>query len=160
MHPEKTKLVYCKDEDRPEKHENTSFDFLGDTFRPRMARNRYGKFFVSFLPAISKVSAQPIRDTIRDLAIPTKRSLCTLEDLAKLINPRVQGWINDYGKFYPSELKKVLSYVEDTLVRWAMGKYKKSRGRKKRAFCCLGRVAQRAPGLMAHWRIGCVSAVE
>ena len=116
MHPEKTKLVYCKDEDRPEKHENTSFDFLGYTFRPRMARNRYGKFFVSFLPAISKVSAQPIRDTIRDLAIPTKRSLCTLEDLAKLINPCVQGWINDYGKFYSSELKKVLSYVEDTLV--------------------------------------------
>lgn len=159
LHPEKTKLVYCKDDDRLEKHKNTSFDFLGYTFRPRMTRNRYGKFFVSFLPAISKASAQHIRDTIRDLAIPTKRSLCTLEDLAKLINPRVQGWINYYGKFYSSELKKILSYVEETLVRWAMGKYKKLRGRKKRAARCLGRVAQRAPRLMAHWRIGCVSAV-
>ena len=62
LHPVKTKLVYCKDDDRPEKHENTSFDFLSYTFRPRMARSKYGKFFVSFLPAISKASAQHIRD--------------------------------------------------------------------------------------------------
>ncbi|WP_422133016.1 MULTISPECIES: group II intron reverse transcriptase/maturase [unclassified Endozoicomonas] len=158
LHPEKTKLVYCMDEDRPEKHENTAFDFLSYTFRPRMARNRYGKFFVSFLPAISKASAQHIRDTIRELAVPTKRSLYSLDELAKLINPYVQGWINYYGKFYPSELKKVLNYVEETLVRWAMGKYKKLRGRKKRAAHCLGRVAKKAPWLMAHWRIGCVSA--
>ena len=102
-------------------------------------------YFVSFLPAISKASAQHIRDTIRELA--------------KLINPYVRGWINYYGKFYPSELKKVLNYVEATLVRWAMGKYKKLRGRKWRAFRCLGGVAKRAPLLMAHWRFGCVSAV-
>ncbi len=50
-------------------------------------------------------------------------------------------------------------YMEATLVRWAMGKYKKLRGRKKRAASCLGRVAKRAPWLMAHWRAGCVSAV-
>ena len=159
LHPVKTKLVYCKDDDRPEKHENTSFDFLSYTFRPRMTRSKYGKFFVSFLPAISKASAQHIRDTIRELAIPTKRSLYSLEELAKLINPYVRGWINYFGKFYPSELKKVLNYVEATLVRWAMGKYKKLRGRKWRASRCLGRVAKRAPLLMAHWRFGCVSAV-
>ncbi|WP_422472522.1 group II intron maturase-specific domain-containing protein [Endozoicomonas sp. ALB032] len=80
-------------------------------------------------------------------------------DVLFLINPMVRGWINYYGKFYPSELKKVLNYVEATLVRWAMGKYKKLRGRKWRASRCLGRVAKRAPLLMAHWRIGCVSAV-
>ena len=66
-----------------------------------------------------------------------ERVVDQISPLAKLINPVVQGWINDYGKFYPSELKKVLSYVEDTLVRWAMGKYKKLRRRKKQAFCCL-----------------------
>ena len=159
LHPVKTKLVYCKDDYRPEKHENTSFDFLSYTFRPRMARSKYGKFFVSFLPAISKVSAQHIRDSIRELAIPTKRSLYSLEELAKLINPMVRGWINYYGKFYPSELKKVLNYVEATLIRWAMGKYKKLRGRKWRASRCLGRVAKKAPMLMAHWQFGCVSAV-
>ena len=159
LHPVKTTLVYRKDNDRPEKHENTLFDFLSYTFRPRMARSRNGKYFVGFLPAISKASAQHIRDTIRELVIPTKRSLYSLEELAKLINPVVQGWINYYGKFYPSELKKVLNYVEATRVRWAMGKYKKLRGRKWRASRCLGRVAKRAPMLMAHWRFGCVSAV-
>ena len=159
LHPVKTKLVYCKDADRPEKHENTSFDFLSYTFRPRMAKTWYGKYFVGFLPAISRAAAQHIRDTIKELAIPTKRSRYSLEELAKLINPIVQGWINYYGKFYPSELKKVLNYVEATLVRWAMGKYKKLRGRKKRASHCLGRVARKTPLLMAHWRIGSVSAV-
>lgn len=159
LHPEKTKIVYCMDEDRTETHENTSFDFLSYTFRPRLTRNRYGKFFPSFLPAMSKASAQRIKDKIRALEIPTKRSLYSLAELAKLINPYVQGWINYFGKFYPSEMRKVLSYVEATLVRWAMGKYKKLRGRKKRAARCLGLIAQKAPWLMAHWRAGCVSAV-
>ena len=111
LHPVKTTLVYCKDEDGLEQHEHTSFDFLSYTFRPRMTRSRYGKLFVSFLPAISKASAQHIRDTIRELGIPAKRSLYSLEELAKLINPMVRGWINYYGKFYPSELKRVLNYV-------------------------------------------------
>nr|WP_256484872.1 group II intron maturase-specific domain-containing protein [Endozoicomonas sp. 4G] len=100
-----------------------------------------------------------MRDTIKALEIPKKRSLYSLPELAKLINPCVQGWINYFGKFYPSEMKRVLHYVEETLIRWAMGKYKKLRRRKLRAARCLGRVAQRAPTLMAHWRIGCVSAV-
>ena len=159
LHPNKTKLVYCMDDNRQEKHENTSFDFLGFTFRPRMARNQRGVLFVSFLPAISKASAQHIRDTIKGLEIPTKRSLYSLDQLARLINPYVQGWINYFGKFYSSELQKVLKYVEATLVRWAMGRYKKLRGRKRRAAQCLSRVAKRAPRLMAHWRIGCVSSV-
>ena len=67
----------------------------------------------------------------------------SLEELAKLINPYVRGWINYYGKFYPSELKKVLNYVEATLVRWAMGKYKKLRGRKWRGFPLFGESGQK-----------------
>ena len=159
LHPVKTKLIYCKDEYRPEKHEHTSFDFLGYTFRPRMTRSRNGRYFVSFLPAISKASAQHIRDTIRKLEIPTKRSRYSLPEIAKLINPYVRGWINYFGKFYPSEMKKALYYVETTLVRWAMGKYKKLRGHKVRAARCLGRIAHRVPMLMAHWRIGMLPAV-
>ena len=106
------RMVCCKDNDRPGVHENTSFDFLSYTFRPRMARSRNGKYLVSFLPAISKASAQAIRDTVRELKIPAKRSLYSLEELAKLINPMVLWWSNYYGKFYPSELKKALNYVE------------------------------------------------
>ena len=159
LHPVKTKLVYCKATGRPEKHEHMSFDFLSYTFRARLVRSRYGNYFVGFLPAMSKASAQHIRDTIRELAIPTKRSGYSLPEIARLINPYVQGWINYFGEFYPSEMKKALYYVEETLVRWAMGKYKKLRGHKVRAARFMGRVARRVPTLMAHWRIGMLPAV-
>ena len=65
LHPEKTKIVYCKDDDRRGQHEHIKFDFLGYTFRPRRAKNRRGKFFVSFLPAISDKAAKAIRDDSR-----------------------------------------------------------------------------------------------
>ena len=48
LHPEKTKIVYCKDANRRGSTEHTSFDFLGYTFRGRLVRGRRG-FFVSFL---------------------------------------------------------------------------------------------------------------
>ena len=54
----KTRIVYCKDDDRPGQHEHIKFDFLGYTFQPRRAKNRWGKFFISFLPAISNKAAK------------------------------------------------------------------------------------------------------
>src|SRR3954464_15417466 len=51
LHPEKTKVVYCKDANRRGEAEHTSFDFLGYTFRGRMARGPRG-YFMSFAPAI------------------------------------------------------------------------------------------------------------
>ena len=57
LHPTKTRIVYCKDDDRPGKHERRKFDFLGYTFRPRRAKSRRGKLFMSFLPAISNKAA-------------------------------------------------------------------------------------------------------
>ncbi|RPJ19340.1 MAG: group II intron reverse transcriptase/maturase, partial [Planctomycetaceae bacterium] len=58
LHPEKTRIVYCQDADRPGTYEHTKFDFLGYTFRPRRAKNRQGKPFISFLPAISNKAAK------------------------------------------------------------------------------------------------------
>jgi len=66
LHPTKTRIVYCKDDDRPGNFEQIKFDFLGYTFQPRRAKNRWGKFFVSFLPAISAKAAKSIRKTIRN----------------------------------------------------------------------------------------------
>ena len=53
MHPEKTRIVYCKDDDRKGEHPIIKFDFLGYTFRPRRSKNRWGKCFISFSPAVS-----------------------------------------------------------------------------------------------------------
>ena len=74
LHPEKTRIVYCKDDDRPGNHELIKFDFLGFTFRPRLAKNRRGKLFVSFLPAISSKAAKAIRATIRGWRMAATRN--------------------------------------------------------------------------------------
>ena len=44
LHRDKTKIVYCKDTKRRDEAGHTSFDFLGYTFRGRLARGRRGLF--------------------------------------------------------------------------------------------------------------------
>ena len=127
LHPEKTKIVYCQDDDRRGQHEHIKFDFLGYTFRPRRAKNRWGKFFVSFLPAISDKAAKAIRETIRDWRLAATRNNQSLEEIAGLVNPSVRGWVNYYGRFYRSECTPVLRHLERALVRWARRKYKRLR---------------------------------
>jgi RNA-directed DNA polymerase len=97
LHPVKTRIVYCKDDDRPGEHEHIKFDFLGYTFQPRRAKNRRGKHFVSFLPAISTKAAKAIRATIRAWRMASTRNNQRLEELARLVNPSVRGWMNYYA---------------------------------------------------------------
>jgi RNA-directed DNA polymerase len=153
LHPDKTRVVYCKDADRRGDHEVTSFTFLGYTFRPRLARNRWGKHFVSFLPAVSKDAVKAMSREIRSWHI-ARRSDKSLTDLALMFNSIVQGWINYYGRFYKSMLYPLLRRINEHLVRWACRKYKRLRRRERRAKELLARAAQRYPGLFAHWRFG------
>jgi RNA-directed DNA polymerase len=155
LHPTKTKLVYCKDDDRRSVFDLHRFDFLGYTFQPRRAKNRYGKYFVSFLPAMSNKAAKAVRQTIRDWQIPQTRNNQTLEDLAQLIDPHVRGWMNYYGRFYRSKCVLVLRHVNDTLVRWAMRKYKRRFKRRERAAThWLGQIAHRSNRLLVLWQLG------
>jgi len=154
LHPTKTRIVYCKDDDRPGMHEHIRFDFLGYTFQPRRAKNRWGKYFVSFLPAISNKAAKKIRRTIRGWGMASRRNNQALEDLARLVNPSARGWVNYYGRFYHSKCVQVLRHLNDALVRWACRKYRRFRRRERAAAHWLGRVAQRQPGLFAHWQLG------
>ena len=66
LHPEKTKIVFCEDDNRHEEYAHIAFDFLGYTFRPRTSKNRWGKLFISFTPAISNKAAKAIRQKSRD----------------------------------------------------------------------------------------------
>ena len=153
LHPTKTCIVYCKDDDRPGKHEHSKFDFLGYTFRPRRAKSRRGKIFMSFLPAISNKAANKIRRTIRDWRLATIRYNQQLEDLTRVVNPFVRGSINYYGRFYRSGCLEVLCHLNEALVAWVRRKYKRSR-RRKRATQWLGRIARREPTLFVHWQLG------
>ena len=149
---DKTRIVYCKDSDRTGSHEHEQFDFLGYTFRPRLARSKTGKKFVSFLPAVSEGAAKGMRRTIKRWRLHL-RSGSTLADLAQEINSTVRGWINYYGRFYRTELIQTLKLINEYLMRWAVRKYKRLRGHPTRAARFLTAVAERDRSLFAHWRL-------
>jgi group II intron reverse transcriptase/maturase len=154
LHLTKTRIVYCKDDDRPRKHEHVSFDFLGYTFQPRRAKNRWGQFFVSFLPAISTKAAKAIRATIRAWRFASTRNNQSLEDLARVANPSVRGWMNYYGRFYRSRCVQVLRHLNRVLAAWVRRKYKRFRRRERASTYWLGRIARRDSKLFALWQLG------
>ncbi len=151
LHPEKTKIVFCKDANRPGESEHTSFDFLGYTFRGRLARGRRG-YFVSFSPAISISAKKAKGQQIRAWHL-NRRSRTDLSSVAAGINPQVRGWINYYGAFFRSELYSLAKRIDQHLLRWAMQKFKRLRGKPARAWDWLRGVRQREPQLFAHWQL-------
>ena len=154
VHPAKTKIVYCQDSDRRGTHDHVTFDFLGYTFRPRRAKNRWGKAFVSFLPGVSTKAATKIRATIRSWRLGATRNNQSLEEIARFVNPFVRGWVNYYGRFYRSALTPVLRHLERALVYWVRRKFKRFRRHQRKATHWLGRLARREPDLFYLWQIG------
>jgi RNA-directed DNA polymerase len=153
LHPDKTRIVYCKDADRRGSYEHEQFDFLGFLFRPRLSKNRHGKHFVNFTPAVSEKARKEISREMRSWNIQL-RSDKSIGDLALMFNKVVQGWINYYGRFYKSRLYPILRHLNDDLVLWARKKYKRMRIGNRRAKNWIARIAQREPNLFAHWRFG------
>jgi RNA-directed DNA polymerase len=151
LHPDKTKVVYCKDASRRGDSEHTSFDFLGYTFRGRLAKGKRG-FFVNFSPAISVKAKKAIGQRIRNWRL-IRRSGTDLSGLAWEINAQVRGWINYYGAFNRSQLYFLALRIDQHLVRWAMRKFKRLRGRPKAAWEELVVARQRQPRLFAHWHL-------
>ena len=149
---QKTKIVYCKDDDRRGNYPEQKFDFLGFTFRPRRAKDRRGRLFVGFSPAISNKATKSICDTMRRWQLH-RRTDKSLDDLARMVNPVLRGWINYYGSFYKSALYRVFQHLNNILVRWASRKYKRLRWHKRRAFLWLECIVHRQPGLFAHWQL-------
>jgi RNA-directed DNA polymerase len=154
MHPTKTKIVYCKDGKRKGKYPNVKFDFLGYCFRPRRVRRlRDNSLFGGFNPAVSSSAMKAMRETIRDLNLRRQTQL-SLQDIAQQLNPLLRGWIAYYGRYAPSALYPVLRYVNQTLVAWAMRKFKRFKRHKVPASQFLQRLATEYVDLFVHWRIG------
>ena len=152
LHPQKTKVVYCKDDNRRGRYVAEKFDFLGYTFRPRRSKNRWGKSFISFAPAVSNDAATKMRRTMHGWRL---HLWCdkAIEDLARTCNPVLCGWIQYYGRFHKSALYPVFEHLNRTLARWATRKYKRLRRHRRRAKYWLGGVAKREPELFAHWQL-------
>jgi hypothetical protein len=150
LHPDKTRIVYCKDANRRGDHAHTSFTFLGFTFRPRGMRAKDGHMFLSFLPAISRDALKKIGREVRSWRLH-HRTARSFADLARWINPRVRGWMNYYGAFYRSALHPLLARINAYLMRWVRKKYRRLHGRGafQREW---ERVTTQYPRFIAHWQ--------
>jgi RNA-directed DNA polymerase len=150
LHPDKTRIVYCKDSNRRGEHEHISFTFLGYAFRPRQACSKTGAIFTSFLPAISPEALKAKSQVLRRMRIHRRTDL-TLDDLARWLNPIITGWMNYYGRHYRTAMRPLLQRINFYLRRWAARKYKRLRKYKPFERWRAG-LLTRAPGLFAHWR--------
>jgi len=153
LHPEKTRIIYCKDSNRREDYSAISFDFLGFTFRPRLSKSQSGRYFVNFGPAVSNQAGRVMRQKARRWHLHL-RSDYSLEDVSRIFSPIIRGWINYYGSFYKSATYPTLRHLNKILVRWAMRKFKRLRHHLTNAVYWLGRVAKRQPDLFPHWQLG------
>jgi len=150
IHPEKTRIVYCKDASRKGNDENIQFDFLGFTFRPRKAVNKFGCTFLSFLPAPSNLALKSMRQTIRRWRLVLMSSY-SLSDLARRFSPVIRGWMSYYCHFRRSAFQSMKFHLDKALARWAMRKFKRLRGHIVRAGQWVREMSQRQPGLFPHW---------
>ncbi|MGW2770241.1 group II intron reverse transcriptase/maturase [Streptomyces sp. NPDC001275] len=147
LHPDKTRIVYCKDDNRRGRFPVTEFTFLGFTFRPRGAKDRHGVMFTAFLPAISHQALKRLSRTVRSWRLH-RRTAQESSDLARTVNPVVRGWMNYYGRFYRSVLYPLLDRINTYLLRWIQKKYRVG---TKQALRRLARGHTRRPKYFAHW---------
>jgi RNA-directed DNA polymerase len=153
LHPEKTRIVYCQDVNRQAPYPTIQFTFLGYTFRPRKAVDKYGRVYVNFSPGVSREALRTMRQTVRGWHLQLMNDK-ELSDLSNMFGPVLRGWANYYGRFHPKALKPLWRHVNDYLVRWMRRKYKHLARGVTRAARALGRLADSAPRSFVHWEWG------
>jgi len=150
LSPKKTRIVYCKDANRPGSHEHEQFDFLGFTFQARRAKNREGQTFLNFSPAISQKAAVNIRSKISSWRLKHQVGK-TIQEVAEDVQLEIKGWLNYYGKFNRSCTIRVLGHVDFHLAEYAKKKYGHVSSHR-RAWEWLHRVQSKLPRLFPHWQ--------
>jgi RNA-directed DNA polymerase len=98
-----------------------------------------------------------MRKAIRDLNLRRQTQL-SLQDLARMLNPLLRGWIAYFGRYAPTALYPVLRYVNQTLVVWARRKFKRFKDHTIRASQFLQQLAAKQRDLFVHWDIGMIGA--
>jgi len=154
LHSEKTKIVNCQANNHGNKDESKiprSFDFLSYTFRRRTAVDKEGMKFISFLPAIAAKALKRIKEYLRKEVNLKSKINYSIEEIAELLNPKMRGWCQYYGKFYKSSLNNLWIHINNLLARWVSRKFKKAKGRKRR-YQFLRKILKSTPHLFYHWK--------
>jgi RNA-directed DNA polymerase len=154
LHPEKTKIVYCKDYKRKEVKEQVQFDFLGFSFQPRPTKSKInGKIFLGYDLAISKSSRNKIVEEIKDMKVHRWHDK-EIEEIALELNPKLRGWINYYGRYRKTELLRVFRRLSDRLMKWVSNRHKRYRNKINESYEYLRKIQKEFPKLFAHWEAG------
>ncbi len=152
VHPDKTKIVYCKDYRRGDKYEKCKFDFLGFSFCPMSKKSKRGGMFLGYDCKISTKSYTRIIKEIRETRF--NKWNCTWQDLANLFNAKIRGWMQYYEKISPRTLKGVFRNLHNRMIKWIVNYFKRFRGSVKKAARHLRYIYRRYPYLFYHWQIG------
>ena len=152
MHPDKSKVVYCKDDKRTATYPHVHFTFLGFTFRPRRAITRHNRRFTGFLPGVSTDALKRMRKEVRGWRIH-RRTATTLAELAKQYNPVLRGGWNYFGEFYPSAMHSFAIYFDGKLMQWARRKYKTLERREQASVQWLIKMKNIFPRLFFYWSV-------
>jgi len=153
LHPEKTKIVFCKGYGRKMDYKNVKFNFLGYSFQPRVTKTKEGKRYINFDLAISREAKNKIVEELRNTKFH-RMSTSTIEDIAKLLNPKLRGWINYYGKYRIYEMAYVFRRLSERLMRWLLNRYKQLKKSVKKAYSWLKNICKNKPTLFVHWTLG------
>lgn len=150
LHPDKTKIVYCKDTHRKGDEDNIQFNFLGYSFQPRESKSQRG-IFISFDCAISKAKQVKILDAIRTLRLQ-RASNATIKEIAGVLNPKIQGWLNYFGKYRKSNMRVVFCCLNERLVHWVHNKYRSLNWCQ--SYEWIRRQIKLTPTMFVHWKAG------
>jgi RNA-directed DNA polymerase len=153
LHPVKTKIVDCRTVKESKSSEHQEFDFLGHTFRKRKAKTKQGEFFTSYLPAVSKKAVKAIQEKVKECE-PLAKTTGTLKEIATELNPKIRGWFNIFSKFYISEFKRHIQFINWRLMLWAKRKFKRLRRNRWNAKEWLRKISTSQPTLFEHWKHG------
>jgi group II intron reverse transcriptase/maturase len=151
MHPDKSRIVYCRDSNRQADYPITQFTFLGFAFRPRAALSRRGRF-TSFQPGVSGEALTHMRQQIHRWHLP-RQTPGTLAEFSAKYDAVLRGWWNYYGSFHPRAMATIFRHFDFALAFWARRKYKRLAGKKRRSGRWVAQAAQREPHRFVHWRL-------
>jgi len=146
----KTKIAYCRDYRRNAPEQEVSFEFLGFSFKPMRMISKHGGYFTGFGMEISPSNQKKLTEVIREERTFNNTTL-EISALAASINGKLRGWINYYGAGGRRGLYRVMSRVNNRLIKWVKYKYKLN---KRKAIKKLNEIRQAYPRLFYHWEVG------
>lgn len=152
IHPNKTKIIYCKSYKNTMNYVNYEFTFLGYTFKPSIVKNMEGRLILGYVPRVSKEAAKKFRKSIKDTINLAKTS--DIVKIAELINPIIMGWYNYFCVFSKHiAFRSGINYINNAISNWVKKYFKSCRRSIKKAYKKLYYISK-SNKLFYHWKLG------